>query len=325
MSTFIICAPIIHAGMSNGIQALLSLSTVIESLGHTVFFCSIISEFPEPEIMVTDRFKVLFPESNWNTMFELSTKAAKNLKIRLLTELSDDLLNNAIFIYGERIIKNPLGAKRVVRFFGNRNGYLNGGTPCQVQEKDCVLSHSRIFHKSPDASVFFSKNNPLFTDEGSLSFQDRKINLNYVGKGDLYGNIFRVGNTEMLQRDQPDTKEALASLLKKTRFLFLFDSMSNLISEAIFCGAIPVILRYFPYTPDDLDQIETGPVPRVHFDDLVPSGNLGENISFRDATTFEKYQNERTQFIKNVHRQNDAYFDSVKSFVDRVLRHFCTP
>lgn len=180
-----------------------------------------------------------------------------------------DVVENGVVIYPEVITGNPLGAKRVVRYFLNKEGAASGNK-VEAGENDFILAFSKIYHPNPHAILPKEVSNPLFNTDGSEYVLDRTIDCTYIGKGSLYAECPVIEGTTEITRTWPETKQELADLLKKTRFLFMYDTMTAMITDSLRCGAIPVILMFKPYPENEIDNNYFGKIPRA----IVQNGNV---------------------------------------------------
>ncbi len=322
--TFVFCTPIVDVGQSNGILSILSLAKGLERLGCDVYFFNILSEHPDDEIILTKELEKRSTKVEWKELLDNAFSSAATLGIKLLIDKSDDRLVDAFVVYPERIKHNPLGATNIIRYFGNKDGVLSAGKLVDVQPRDFILAHSRILHPNPHFVLFFAHVNPLFNDLDARPFEDRSKNITYVGKGILFSNVGPITGSELVTKDYPATKEALAELLKDTQFAFTWDSWSNIVVEAIFCGAIPVILNFAPFSERELDESELGPIPRLAIDRLSLDNETKE-IKLFDIQDLHEFRKSRLAFIDRVHKYNLDYAKRVGLLLDSVVQHFSNP
>lgn len=151
---------------------------------------------------------------------------------------------NTIIIHGENLHHKYFDSFSVARFYLNRIGALrNVGVPRDGEYK---IAWSEAFVENPD----FTLQKPLIKQpkEEILRLDEpRLLDLTYIGKGSLYDPRFsRLQGTIELTRIWPDNIDEYLLLLSKTRFLFTFDGQTSVITEAIFYGAMPVIMTCEP-------------------------------------------------------------------------------
>jgi predicted O-linked N-acetylglucosamine transferase (SPINDLY family) len=228
----------------------------------------------------------------------------QNIKMPLFASstanISENILNNYV-VYPEVIRGNPLGAARVVRYV--LNSELANGYSMEHGNNDFILTYSASYIENYHHVLYQLFYNPLFNDLGTPNYSERALNLTYIGKGIKYGPCPIISNSVELPRDWPKEKEQLASLMRSTKYIFSWDSLSQTLVDAILCGAIPVVLRYHPYLPEKIDSMELGIFPRVEcvFDGI------------NNVTLFENrnYSSQRYNYVKK-------YFHLVDTFDERV-------
>ena len=319
-TTFVFCAPIANTDQSNGILSILTLARELEALGCDVYFFSILSEYPSEENLLTINQEWRWGRGPWKALLKRTFAAAERLGVKLLMDRDDPRIKGAYIIYPDRILHNPLDAPNVIRYFGNKNGVLNGGVMVEENPRDFILVHSRALHANPHFVLFFAHINPAFHDADCAPFEKREKSLTYVGKGSLYAEVGILLGTEQLPRNEPATKEGLAALLRNTRFLFSWDTWSNIWVEAIYCGAIPVLLTPIPFTEEELDKSELGPLPRISMQRLKFSDTGAIEMVYPEDLV--KFQEDRISLMKRVEKYNAAYQGNIKLFMEAVIAHF---
>lgn len=166
---------------------------------------------------------------------------------------SQPVNDDSIVIYPEVIDGNPLGAKNVVRYFLNREGYASGNK-VNASPNDFILVFNKLYHDNPHAIVRVENLNPHCHFDGSKLTMDRNLDCTYIGKGSMYSDECKVvEGTIEITRSAPADKRGLADLLRQTRFLFTYDICSALNAEAIMCGAVVVPLMFHPYKAEELE------------------------------------------------------------------------
>jgi len=150
----IICAPIQSCDHSNGILALVHLGKSLEKNGINVSFCvmgeGLQSEYiiNVPKIFTTGRTRDSY-EYHLASRLE---RVIKKFNINLLLNYDYKDVADAIVLYPETILGNPLKSERVIRYFGNKNGVLVDEVNCSGREY--VISHSRSIHDTADQYLF---------------------------------------------------------------------------------------------------------------------------------------------------------------------------
>ena len=224
-----------------------------------------------------------------------------------LQESERHLIGQSIVLYPEVMLGNPLNAAKIVRYFGNREGYCNG-KKIAIGPNDFLLAHSRATRANADCILFNSEIKPVFNNEGAPPPMQRSLDATYVGKGYLYGQVGQVNNSLYISRDWPKPQEQLAILLRGVRIFYTWDSWTQTNVEAVLCGAIPCFMRYEPWTEEDLDGSEIGRIPRV--DMKNPHIDV------------EKFKAEREAMIQKINLLAATWDQRVQNFVNTVEQHF---
>jgi hypothetical protein len=173
---------------------------------------------------------------------------------------------------------------------------------------DFLLGHSTATRKDAHGILFNSEINPVFDANGAMPTPQRTMDVTYIGKGYLYGQVGYVANTVFIGREWPVTQDQLAVLLRNVRCFYTWDSWTSTNVEAILCGAIPFFLRYEPWTEQDLDESELGYIPRLDT----------QHTNF-DA---EKFESDRKALRQRIDGLAASWDNRVREFTEKVERHF---
>ena len=111
----------------------------------------------------------------------------------------------------------------------------------------------------------------------------------------------------LIERSWPKGQDQLAILLRGVRNFYTWDSWTATNVEAVLCGAIPVFMRYEPWTEIELDGSELGIIPRM------------DELSIFDIN---KYEQDRMSLISKIKELNDNWCDRVKVFIEMVTSYF---
>jgi hypothetical protein len=307
---FIICAPLQLVNHSNGVLALVQLALSIEKSGRSAYLC-VNSNSDGREVVLSIDFDTYVPQSDAERHFIGAIRQAQEkFGFKMLKDFSQQRIDECYVVYPEVMLQNALHAKRVIRYFLNREGNLAIGHKINVGVDDFILAHSRIMHPNPHHVCFFAAINPLFHDENTHPTRLRKMDLLYIGKGAHYGLSGTLPNVVTITRTWPDTKEQLAILLRNCRVFYSGDACSSINVEALLCGAIPALLHNGPWTNEELDGTELGPFPRLH------AGTPADEDFF---ATLEK---QRTGYIDQLRKFQLGWDDSVAQLIDKVDAHF---
>ena len=288
---FIVVAPP-YTASSNGIRVLHKLCGTLNRLGRS----SAIAILNEPEPM---RQEIVVGGAE---------HVSKEYDTPLLGDLSRETIDSAYVIYPETLIGNPLQAKRVIRYFGNKEGLCNG-QPIGMDSTEFVLCHSRILRKEYHYVLFDAWVHPAFNSEGTKPYSERTLDVSYIGKGYLYGPVGWISDTLWIERGWPRTKEQLALVLRNTRRFITWDSWSSINVEAVLCGALPVFARTAPMTQEEIDTSEVGTIPRV-------------DMEAKTAPTAEAYYYHKAQLEQRMRSIASTWEPRVAEFVTAVDQYF---
>jgi hypothetical protein len=231
-----------------------------------------------------------------------------------LLEADEAAISEAIVIYPEIVTSNILGARRVVWYLLNRDGALGRGK-ISAGPDDYFLSHStgfsdprtnRILHCA-DFNAAFYPSDPLIPQAA------RHLTLTYIGKGGLYGPCFLAPGSVAISNEWPRCPEELARLLQVTRYFFTWDAWSALNTEAVLCGAMPVIMRWAPWTSADLQRDETG--------GLVPFLDYGEHVLGGEWKML-LFSKQRMSLIRGITDLDASWNARVKVFAEDAIAHW---
>lgn len=164
-------------------------------------------------------------------------------------------LRDAIVVYPEIVCENFLRAARVVRWLLNRPGYI-GGTWSPLAADEYTVAWSPIIDETLPVL------NLQLWNDGTFHPHDlpgKEGELFYVGKGSRLARRPEIerARTEVT-REWPATHRDLAALLRLSRVLYSYDTLSGLNYEATLCGTSCVIIPNGPYTRGDLARGELG-------------------------------------------------------------------
>jgi hypothetical protein len=164
-------------------------------------------------------------------------------------------VRDGIVIYPEIVPDNFLGGRRVVRWLLNRPGYINGAV-IDYGPEDYVVAWSRIVDDTKPILNLQTANDGMFHPR---DLPEKDGDLFYVGKGDPRARILELerGKTQ-ITRDWPEDHRGLADLLRRSRTVWSYDTLSGLNYEATLCGTLCVILPNGRYTRADLARGELG-------------------------------------------------------------------
>lgn len=222
-----------------------------------------------------------------------------------------ELVDAAIVIYPEVVAGNPLRAGRVVRYVLNHPG--SNGYPMMHGERDYIVAFQPMFWPQPHAVATLLFEEPLFNDAGTRPARERGLDCTYVGKGARFGACPKVPGTVQVERDWPADKDGLAALLRGTRYFYTWDVVSQTNLDALCCGAVPVILRLAPFTPQVFDlawgRLEF-PLARDAGGRPVAPDDIGDFLAARDGFlgAYRALARSRPQIIARLAQAMRAHF-----------------
>lgn len=178
---------------------------------------------------------------------------------------------DSVVVYPEIVTGNPLAGDYVVRYMLNREGFIKTGVMINPSDRDFILTHSYHYHQKPHFHLFNYNGSEFFNTRQTENFYKRKFDLTYIGKGAKYSTCSVLRGTQELTRNWPETKPALANLLKQSRYLYTWDAMSATTNDAILCGAFPIFMTHAPFTKADAyNLIDLGiSIPEITYEETL--------------------------------------------------------
>lgn len=304
---FLIAAPK-YSHHSAGIHALYNLCDSLNKIGREAYIIHY-EFFQDPNAKPSIKFRFSADPSDY-------PKNLMNIKIPLFaigTEQIHDFISENYVVYPEVVSGNPLNAPRVVRYV--LNSEVANGYPMGHGDNDFIVTFSDAYITNYHHKLFQLFYNPLFNDIDSVPHSERSLNLTYIGKGFKYGKCPIIANSVELTRNWPSEKNQLATLLRSTKYFYTWDSLTQTSADAILCGAVPVYLRFGPFSPDSLDKSELGPIPRIE-------GTLeGDNEVVLMQN--DNYAEVRRDFIRNYHYVANSLDERVRETASKIDLFFC--
>ncbi len=223
-----------------------------------------------------------------------------------------DFLQNGIMIYPEIIKGNPIGAKRVVRYLLVKEN-LGVNHYEADYPGDFICAFSKLFHKKPHHTLFKVTTPDFMNTEDTVPWSERKMDATYFGKGPKYVECNVIPDTVLIERDWPKDQKQLAVMLKSTRFLFSFDGCSGIHTDAMMCGAVPVILHEKQLTRSELNNGEV----------RYPMVTL-QNLQDKSQVQFDRQQLdiEIIEFKKNFEHLKNSWQSRVSEFATACAKFF---
>jgi|GEM_PF-1977795 len=220
------------------------------------------------------------------------------------------LRRDAITVYADGVSGNPFGAEQVVRYVLGKE-VLRG----DEDAREFRLYHSKAFPAQRRGSqrtlYLLPVDLGVFNDLGTAPALERQQDLLWIGKGGRYVGAERPQGVREISYSWPPTRAELAAELRKTRFVYSYDTLSATNLEAILCGAIVVLktlnYHHWPWTRRDIEATEHG------------SGGY----AFGD-TPFEidRALATRSEFVNAIRYEHQMFRQHLWEFVQGSQRHF---
>jgi hypothetical protein len=194
-----------------------------------------------------------------------------------------EFLEKGIMIYPEIIKGNPIGAKRVARYLLVKDSKQYPG--------EFIVAFSKVFHKNPHYTLFKVTSPDFMNTSDAAHWSERKMDATYFGKGPKFVDCNLIPNTVLIERDWPRDQKQLAIMLKSTRFLFSFDGCSGIHTDAMLCGAVPVILHDKQLSREELHSSAEVKYPLLTLQNLQDKTTLEFDRNQLDTELFEFKKN----------------------------------
>jgi len=213
-----------------------------------------------------------------------------------------------IVIYPEIVPGNPLAAKRVVRYFLNREGFCLKNNRVNPDPSDFIMAFHPEYVDQPKLIVF----KPTFdlSKVEGVEALEKHLNTYYVGKAIMDIKIPIIGGA--LNLDQIENKAEYERTLLQAKYVFTYDPITSVIRDAILFGAIPVIVNHRPWKPEKIiENYKEQPVM-----DLC----TGRNIHLMCNQL--EFWSQRLKMIETIRMQQAAYRHNLIEFTEAVKQHF---
>ena len=111
--------------------------------------------------------------------------------------LKNGWVDDFIVVYTEVLAGNPLKAKNIVRWIGNKQIFSSWRQFLSIEKEAFTLAHSKIFLENSNEVLYNSHIDEIFFEKDDiLDHKDRNLDLIYHGKGadftecKIYDNTF---------------------------------------------------------------------------------------------------------------------------------------
>jgi len=241
---YVICVP--KLSNSNGLRVLYRLADALKSRGFNVYLFSVPDEKSE---------------------------------YKYITEISDDLRKNAVVIYPEMIVGNPLKFNNVVRYILY---YPNKLMINNFNSEELEFVYDREYSKTGDILYISGLDENIFYEDKNA---EKNKNCYFVYKGGEWKEIPEFKNMVKITRKYPKTREELGNLLRETKTLYSYDDCSFILDEAIICGCDVKLVRengFEDYKSNYFEKIEDSQAQLANFIEKTQNMNNFEVLQKRD-------------------------------------------
>jgi len=294
---FIIAAPP-YSHRSGGIRVLHELCTALTQLGHQAGI-AFISEGSQSN----QGFK--FAYSGDKSLYDPTGQYYDYFSHRTAQEINDHIINSCI-IYPDIIKGNPLSGKFFVTYVLGR--------PEFPIFSDYILSFSKLYIDKSDFVLHKSFFDDCMNDSETVHWSNRTLSLTYIGKGSNYLECSLIPGTILIERDWPKDKSQLAIILKNCKFFYSWDCVSATNSDAILCGAVPILMHDLQIPRETLNTSELGSFPPIKYEDAVSNNKLKININEIDSHLL--------MFKNKFLYYHSAWNSNVSLFAESVINKF---
>lgn len=334
---FIICADITSVGIeSNGKASLLRLGAEIQKNNYEVSVVFYVSTVGDPNDTTNipaghhiidlhphfgigfEEFAKKFPDTHEKiserrfSKVQYAQSVCAMYGLKPADKLTISLNPNIIPIYPDALADNPLKANNVIRYHGFKPGLLlnQNDKGYKYDQREFNLASSKNTLSNPDFVLFDPHVDEIFMKLGRPRTEDRLYNMSYVGKSKVLNTYHPIPNAIEIDREWPD-RYKLFRLLSNCNYLYTLDSYSHIISEAILCGAVPIIVSTGPWSNEEIDTGELGPIPRLEVSDIKNA--KVKLINFND---------ERKRLLNTFEMLQRQWPLRVAEFIKCVIEHF---
>lgn len=248
MSDFIIVAPA-YSARSGGIMVLHELCSALNQLNHRAGLI-LITEGSQQNQNFKFGYSNLPELQDPNGLYYDFTSGKSESEIR-------DFIDNSCVIYPDIIKGNPINSRKFATYVL--------GKPLYPIESNFIISFSKIYIEKSDFVLFKPFVSEWMHPRGTLHWSERKLCLTYIGKGHQYAQCELVPGSVLIERDWPKDKRQLAELLRNCKYFFSWDSISATNTDAILCGAVPVLMQDKQIPRWEINLNELGPLPNVKY------------------------------------------------------------
>jgi len=165
---------------------------------------------------------------------------------------------DTVAIYPEITWGNPFGVKHVVRYICCRPGLIGG--PVDFPKTDLLVWYDSVLNSNPAAMCLTIPTIELDLFN-TVGVGKRDTTCYWIGKGRDFMDCAPTGEIKITP-EWPPTRKDLAVLLKRSKVLYSYDSLTALNTEAPLCGCPVVIMKEGCFKRGDVDKTEFGTAGR---------------------------------------------------------------
>ncbi len=169
--------------------------------------------------------------SGYEVFYHVKDGTGWPAEIPVKEKIDEELRNDAVAVYPEIVAGNPLRVRNVARLVLFHPG-RNGGEK-RYHESEMTFAYLPEFLPGADVLTIPWIDAGLFNNPGL----PRTGDCCFVHKGGRWKDPPELRNLPVVTMKWPETRQALADLLKRTRTLYSFDGASAVLDEALLCGA----------------------------------------------------------------------------------------
>lgn len=294
---FVIVAPG-YDDNSGGIVVLHQLCDRLNRLGYRAYLWPIFKPIFDWEAP----FRSIYL---WSRYFRKTFKYGYGINEKLITpRIHDNDLDDAIVIYPEIIVGNPLKAKRVVRWLLHKPGFNNGGK-IEFGKEDLFFYYEKAFddtrfNRFPDnhLHIVSQRKDTYFV----TTMQKRQGTCYLMRKGNKRAIIHDISESVLVDHL---SHEEMAKVFNQTEMCVIYDTYTMFSVYAAMCGCIPVII------PEEGVSIE---VWQPEEENRYGMAYGFDGIEYARET--------RDLLLAKLERQEDESNTAVHDFVEKCKKYF---
>ncbi|MBQ4198825.1 MAG: hypothetical protein II649_02965 [Kiritimatiellae bacterium] len=201
-------------------------------------------------------------EAGYDVLYYVQDKTNWPTSIPIMQAADKDLRNSAVVVYPEIVAGNPLRVRNVARlvlFFPGRNGGMK-----RYHKSEMTFAYLPEFLPGADVLTIPWIDVELFNNPGF----PREKDYCFVYKKGRWKDPPELRNMPTITMKWPETRQALADILKRTRTLYSFDDASAVLDEALLCGAKVMVVTndgYREYKKDYARMVSQFPAQFANF------------------------------------------------------------